>query len=464
MAKELTSIGGSGGAAFSAVARARDAHPVVAGHCSTCDATLASRQTGGPAARTNTARPVTAPAQSGETQADPRRENEPKTGDIVRLSSTGKLERVDPLEVARAALETPKARTAQAQATGLRTGLPSDGKETTTEAEKAAEEAKKEAEAKTAEAKKAGTEPGLPGSDAESDKTPAVGKDKVDGKSAKARKTAVGGQRELDEEQKVQVERLATRDREVRAHEQAHQTAAGAHGGAVSLSFATGPDGQRYAVSGEVPVDLSPVSGDPGATVRKMTQIRQAALAPADPSGADHAAAAKASEIQAAAQSDLQKIVAKRLESGGGPVKSETQIQQEVEAEKSGRDTDNDGDTSGTAPAPAAETAPAPAAETAPAPAAEAAPAPAAEAAPAPAEASPKAEARPAGRNGGLEARPAGRNGGLDAPKAPAAAARLALAKLAQAPRPEPKGNPETLGEGPGASQGGSTNSLSFYA
>jgi hypothetical protein len=36
------------------------------------------------------------------------------------------------------------------------------------------------------------------------------------------------------------------------------------------------------------------VPGDPEATVRKMQTVRAAAMAPAEPSGADHAVAAKA--------------------------------------------------------------------------------------------------------------------------------------------------------------------------
>lgn len=46
----------------------------------------------------------------------------------------------------------------------------------------------------------------------------------------------------------------------MRAHEQAHKTAAGglAQGGA-TFEYQTGPDGKQYAVSGEVKIDTSPV-------------------------------------------------------------------------------------------------------------------------------------------------------------------------------------------------------------
>jgi hypothetical protein len=126
------------------------------------------------------------------------------------------------------------------------------------------------------------------------------------------------GQRELTEEQLRQIEQLKSRDVEVRAHEQAHKAVAGAHGGAISLTYETGPDGRRYAVAGEVPVDLSPVSGDPAATVRKMQTIRQAALAPADPSGADRAAAARASQLAQKAQAELAEVTAQKLDEATG--------------------------------------------------------------------------------------------------------------------------------------------------
>ena len=77
-------------------------------------------------------------------------------------------------------------------------------------------------------------------------------------------------QKDLSESELKEVRELSARDMEVRAHEQAHKSAAGSHGGAISLSFRKGPDGKRYAVEGEVPVDLSSVKGDPQATVAKM--------------------------------------------------------------------------------------------------------------------------------------------------------------------------------------------------
>ena len=91
----------------------------------------------------------------------------------------------------------------------------------------------------------------------------------------------------------------------MRQHEAAHQAAAGTNAGAASYSYTVGPDGKRYATSGEVSVDVSPVPGDPKATVRKMEQIARAALAPADPSGADRAVAAEAQATAAQARQEI---------------------------------------------------------------------------------------------------------------------------------------------------------------
>jgi len=94
-------------------------------------------------------------------------------------------------------------------------------------------------------------------------------------------------------------------DREVRAHEQAHLAAAGglARGGA-SFGYTQGPDGRRYAVSGEVSIDTSPGS-NPEATLLKAQRIQAAALAPAQPSGADRAIASAASQMAASARAEL---------------------------------------------------------------------------------------------------------------------------------------------------------------
>ena len=105
------------------------------------------------------------------------------------------------------------------------------------------------------------------------------------------------------EEQQVVAE-MAARDREVRLHENAHVAAGGPYAGSASYEYDIGPDRRRYAVSGEVPIDVSPVSGDPEATVAKMRIVESAALAPPEPSPTDRAIAAlaRARKLQAEAE------------------------------------------------------------------------------------------------------------------------------------------------------------------
>ncbi len=95
-------------------------------------------------------------------------------------------------------------------------------------------------------------------------------------------------------EEQAEVARLAARDREVRAHEQAHAAIGGAHASSPQYQYDKGPNGVRYATSGHVSIDVSVVAGDPAATLRKMRTVARAALAPAEPSAADRAVAAQA--------------------------------------------------------------------------------------------------------------------------------------------------------------------------
>lgn len=118
----------------------------------------------------------------------------------------------------------------------------------------------------------------------------------------------------LSDEAQAAVDKLSSRDREVRAHEAAHQSAGGQYAGSASYSYQSGPDGKQYAVGGEVSIDASPVSGDPAATIAKMRQIRSAALAPAQPSGQDRAVAAAAAAMSAQAQAELAAQKAEELD------------------------------------------------------------------------------------------------------------------------------------------------------
>lgn len=111
---------------------------------------------------------------------------------------------------------------------------------------------------------------------------------------------------ELTEAEQRQVEDLQARDREVRAHEQAHLVVAGPYArGGPTYTFQAGPDGQRYAVGGEVSIDTAPIPGDPAATIRKAQTVRRAALAPAEPSAQDRRVAAAATQLEIQARQEL---------------------------------------------------------------------------------------------------------------------------------------------------------------
>ena len=108
----------------------------------------------------------------------------------------------------------------------------------------------------------------------------------------------------LDGDDKVAPE-LQARDREVRAHEAAHQSAGGSVTGGAKFTFVMGPDGRRYAVGGEVSIDVSAIPGEAEGTIQKMETVIRAALAPANPSSQDQAVAAAARATAAAAQLQL---------------------------------------------------------------------------------------------------------------------------------------------------------------
>lgn len=109
----------------------------------------------------------------------------------------------------------------------------------------------------------------------------------------------------VSDEEQQELDEMKRRDREVRTHEQSHKAAGGAYTGSMRLTFQMGPDGKRYAVEGSVPIDVSPVAGDPAATLRKMEVVARAANAPASPSGADRAVAAQATRAMQQARAQL---------------------------------------------------------------------------------------------------------------------------------------------------------------
>lgn len=110
----------------------------------------------------------------------------------------------------------------------------------------------------------------------------------------------------LTASEKQLVQELKETDQAVRRHEMAHVAAGGRYiTSGANFGFRRGPDGKNYAVSGEVSIDTSPVPGDPEATVSKMRQVKQAALAPADPSPQDIKVASMATALAAKAMAEL---------------------------------------------------------------------------------------------------------------------------------------------------------------
>jgi hypothetical protein len=129
---------------------------------------------------------------------------------------------------------------------------------------------------------------------------------------------------ELTDEQKEMVQKLKERDNEVRRHEAAHLAASGGHAkGGPTFTTTTGPDGKQYAIGGEVQIDMSPVKGNPEATIAKMQAVKRAALAPSEPSGQDTSVASAAASMEAEARQELsaQKV---EEQSGGNKKTSST--------------------------------------------------------------------------------------------------------------------------------------------
>jgi len=135
-----------------------------------------------------------------------------------------------------------------------------------------------------------------------------AGDDKSDeAKSAEPKKTGTDGA-ELTEIEIAEVKDMKKRDREVRAHEQAHKAVAGSYGGAIRYDYETGPDNNRYAVGGHVPIDMSEVPNSPERTAQKMEVIQRAAMAPGDPSAADRSVASRAAQIGNKAKVEVAKL------------------------------------------------------------------------------------------------------------------------------------------------------------
>jgi len=112
----------------------------------------------------------------------------------------------------------------------------------------------------------------------------------------------------IQQQQEIEsvVLQLKARDTEVRAHEMSHVVAGGQWvTSGPSYQYQVGPDGKQYAVGGEVGISVSPVDGDPEATIQKAQQVQRAALAPAEPSSQDYRVASAAMQMMVQAQQEL---------------------------------------------------------------------------------------------------------------------------------------------------------------
>ncbi|EDO6595066.1 hypothetical protein FVN02_03645 [Campylobacter coli] len=114
---------------------------------------------------------------------------------------------------------------------------------------------------------------------------------------------------ELTLQQVQQLRELQSIDRNVKAHEAAHQAAGGGLAGAASFSYTRGPDNQMYAVAGEVPIRMQE-GRTPEETIANARQVAAAAMAPADPSPQDYKVAANAAKMEFDARAEATKLKA----------------------------------------------------------------------------------------------------------------------------------------------------------
>ncbi len=114
-------------------------------------------------------------------------------------------------------------------------------------------------------------------------------------------------------QEQQEINQLKSIDQDVRAHEMAHKIAGGDLTGPVNYKYVVGPNGKKYAVGGDVSIDVSP-GPTPRDTIRKMQRVIKAALAPVDPSAQDRAVAAQAqmqleqAQVEASKQNSNQYI------------------------------------------------------------------------------------------------------------------------------------------------------------
>lgn len=121
-------------------------------------------------------------------------------------------------------------------------------------------------------------------------------------------KTTAKNDAEFSQAEKEQIADLKSRDAEVKAHEQAHRAAAaGINASAANYTYEVGPDGNRYAVAGEVSISFREGSS-PEQNIQNAKAMKAAALAPAQPSGQDLSVARHADQLVAQYTKELSQI------------------------------------------------------------------------------------------------------------------------------------------------------------
>ncbi|EAI7242362.1 hypothetical protein CK719_01200 [Campylobacter upsaliensis] len=126
------------------------------------------------------------------------------------------------------------------------------------------------------------------------------------------------------------VRELQSIDRNVKAHEAAHQAAGGGLAGAASFSYTKGPDNQMYATAGEVPIKMQK-GNTPEETIAIARQVVAAAMAPSDPSPQDYKVAANATKMEIEARAEATKLKAEEAKE-----KNKEEEKRQEESEKKG--------------------------------------------------------------------------------------------------------------------------------
>jgi len=127
-------------------------------------------------------------------------------------------------------------------------------------------------------------------------------------------KFSMFNERELTLREQLEVKRLEQVERSVHEHERSHLRAARDLAiSSPSFDYQRGPDGKEYAVGGEVNVSADFDFADAQGTIEKALKIRQAALAPNDPSPKDRRAATEAKIVESKAYRKLNREEAQEV-------------------------------------------------------------------------------------------------------------------------------------------------------